>query len=104
MAFLLPTKQAEKLVMGSDALMVLDVLPDRPISATVSFVSPTVQFTPKEVETRKSARNSCFASKRKGSCSFAALREQSKDRLTGYRVCETRTRARMADKPSEQLC
>ena len=32
--------------------MVLDAIPEYVIPATVSFVSPEAQFTPKEVETR----------------------------------------------------
>ena len=52
MTFFLPTDQAGKVVIGADARIVLDALPGLPIPAKVSFVSPTAQFTPKEVETR----------------------------------------------------
>jgi HlyD family secretion protein len=37
--------------IGGDAEIVLDALPDRVVGATVSFVAPEAQFTPKEVET-----------------------------------------------------
>ncbi len=52
MTFFLPTAQAGKVAIGADARIVLDALPGLPIPAKVSFVSPTAQFTPKEVETR----------------------------------------------------
>ena len=51
MTFFLPTSQAGKVAIGADARILLDVRPDLPIPAKVSFVSPTAQFTPKEVET-----------------------------------------------------
>jgi HlyD family secretion protein len=51
MTFFLPTVQAGKVAIGADARIVLDALPGLPIPAKVSFVSPTAQFTPKEVET-----------------------------------------------------
>lgn len=52
MTFFLPMDQAGKVAIGADARIVLDALPGLPIPARVSFVSPTAQFTPKEVETR----------------------------------------------------
>jgi HlyD family secretion protein len=52
MTFFLPTDQAGKVAIGAEARIVLDALPGLPIPAKVSFVSPTAQFTPKEVETR----------------------------------------------------
>ena len=52
MTFFLPTTEAGKVAIGADARIVLDALPGLPIPAKVSFVSPTAQFTPKEVETR----------------------------------------------------
>lgn len=51
MTFFLPTTAAGKVAIGADARIVLDALPGLPIPAKVSFVSPTAQFTPKEVET-----------------------------------------------------
>ena len=52
MTIFLPTQQAGKVDIGTEARIVLDALPERPISARVSFVSAKAQFTPKEVETR----------------------------------------------------
>ena len=51
MTFFLPTTAAGKVAIGADARIVLDALPGLPIPAKVTFVSPSAQFTPKEVET-----------------------------------------------------
>lgn len=52
MTIFLPTSQAGRVSIGTDARIVLDVRPDISIPATVTFVSPEAQFTPKSVETR----------------------------------------------------
>jgi len=52
MTIFLPTLQAGRLRVGGEARIVLDAIPEYTIPATVSFVSPEAQFTPKEVETR----------------------------------------------------
>jgi len=52
MTIFLPTMQAGRLRINDQARIVLDAIPDYTIPATVSFVSPEAQFTPKEVETR----------------------------------------------------
>lgn len=51
MEIFLAAGDAGLLPLGSEARIVLDVLPDYAIPATVSFVSPEAQFTPKQVET-----------------------------------------------------
>lgn len=48
----LPAEQAGKVALGGEARILLDALPDLPIPATVSFVAPKAQFTPREVETK----------------------------------------------------
>jgi HlyD family secretion protein len=48
----LPTLSADKVKIGSDARIVLDAYPDRPIPAKVSFLADQAQFTPKMVETK----------------------------------------------------
>lgn len=60
MTFFLPTDEAGKVAIGGDARIVLDAVPDAPIPAKVSFVSPTAQFTPKEVETRSEREKLMF--------------------------------------------
>jgi HlyD family secretion protein len=52
MTIFLPTEQAGKINIGSDARILIDALPGVVIPATVSFVAPRAQFTPKEVETQ----------------------------------------------------
>ncbi len=52
MAIYLPTMQAGKVRVGSEARIILDALPDYVVPATVSFVAAEAQFTPKSVETR----------------------------------------------------
>lgn len=51
MEVFLPAREAGLLPIGAEARIVLDALPDYAIPATVSFVSPEAQFTPKHVET-----------------------------------------------------
>lgn len=48
----LPTLEAGRIKVGSEARIVLDAYPDRAIPATVSFVASEAQFTPKTVETQ----------------------------------------------------
>lgn len=49
----LNTEESGKVVIGDEARIVLDALPNIPIPARVAFVAPKNQFTPKEVETRE---------------------------------------------------
>ncbi|MCR9085713.1 MAG: efflux RND transporter periplasmic adaptor subunit [Rhodobacteraceae bacterium] len=51
MEVFLPAHEAGLLPIGAEARIVLDALPDYAIPASVSFVSPEAQFTPKQVET-----------------------------------------------------
>lgn len=48
----LPTAQAGLVDIGSEARIILDAIPDVAIPASVTFVSPLAQFTPKEIETK----------------------------------------------------
>lgn len=50
MEFFLPSSQVGRIAIGAEARVKLDVL-DVAVPATVSFVSPESQFTPKSVET-----------------------------------------------------
>ena len=56
----LPTESVGKVALGSEARIVLDAVPDYPIRAVVSFVSPNAQFTPKTVETAQERHNLTF--------------------------------------------
>jgi HlyD family secretion protein len=52
MDIFLPTEQAGKVKVGTEARIVLDAYPDHAIPAKVSFVASQAQFTPKTVETQ----------------------------------------------------
>jgi HlyD family secretion protein len=52
MTFFLPEKAAGRVALGSEARIVVDAAPDRPIPARISFVADVAQFTPKSVETK----------------------------------------------------
>ena len=56
----LPDRISGKIAMGSPARIVLDAAPDRPIVASVTFISPEAQFTPKTVETAEERYNLTF--------------------------------------------
>jgi HlyD family secretion protein len=48
----LPTLDAGRIRLGSEARIVLDAYPAHPIPAAVTFIASQAQFTPKEVETK----------------------------------------------------
>ena len=48
----LPTVEAGRVAIGSEARIVLDAYPDHVIPAKVVFIASQAQFTPKTVETR----------------------------------------------------
>jgi HlyD family secretion protein len=52
MEIYLPSNQAAALKLGDEGRITLDYLPDWTVPASVRFVSPEAQFTPKPVETR----------------------------------------------------
>lgn len=56
----LPAEVTGKLRIGSEARLVLDAAPQYPIGATVSYISPQAQFTPKTVETAEERHNLTF--------------------------------------------
>jgi HlyD family secretion protein len=51
MTVFLPTSEAGLVNVGSESRIVLDALPNIAIPASVTFISPEAQFTPKEIET-----------------------------------------------------
>jgi len=60
MTVFLPATDAGKLVIGSDARIVLDPIPQYVIPSRVSFVSAQAQFTPKAVETTEEREKLMF--------------------------------------------
>lgn len=51
MTIFLPTREAGRVALGTEARIVLDAAPEYVVPATVSFVAAEAQFTPKHVET-----------------------------------------------------
>ncbi|MGU3344870.1 HlyD family secretion protein [Pseudomonas monsensis] len=51
---------AGRLAVGDEARVLLDALPDKPLTAKISFVAGKSQFTPKEVETRDERQKLVF--------------------------------------------
>ncbi len=60
MEIFLPSEQAAGLKIGAEARLTVDFEPERALPATVSFVSPEAQFTPKQVETRSEREKLMF--------------------------------------------
>lgn len=60
MTFFLPSADAAKTAIGAPGRIVIDAIPDRPLPASVSFVSPRAQFTPKQVETQSERERMMF--------------------------------------------
>jgi HlyD family secretion protein len=56
----LPAAQAGRLKLGGEARVVLDPVPQYVVPATVRFVAPEAQFTPKTVETREEREKLVF--------------------------------------------
>jgi len=76
MTLFLPAADAGKVVIGSPARIVLDALPDQVLPASVTFVAPRAQFTPKEVETRSEREKLMFRVKVKVDATWLAQHEQ----------------------------
>ena len=84
MTIYLPTDKAGQVALGSEARIVLDALPGQAIPATVSFVAPKAQFTPREVETRTEREKLMFRLKIKPDPAWlAAHRDLAKGGMPG---------------------
>jgi HlyD family secretion protein len=60
MVIFLPETVVGRVALNGEARIVLDAAPDYVIPATVSYVSPQAQFTPKQVETRSAREKLSF--------------------------------------------
>ncbi|WP_142850622.1 HlyD family secretion protein [Telmatospirillum sp. J64-1] len=60
MTFFLPTAQAGRIAIGTEARIVLDAVPHYVIPARISFVADVAQFTPKTVETEEERQKLMF--------------------------------------------
>ena len=65
MNFFLPSEQAGRVALGSEARLILDAFPDYPIPARITYVAQTAQFTPKTVETESERQKLMFRVKAK---------------------------------------
>ena len=84
MTIFLPTDKAGQVMLGSEARIVLDALPGQAVPATVSFVAPKAQFTPREVETRTEREKLMFRIKVKADPAWlAAHRDLAKGGMPG---------------------
>ncbi|MBU3723904.1 MAG: HlyD family efflux transporter periplasmic adaptor subunit [Burkholderiaceae bacterium] len=81
MTIFLPTAEAGRVSLGAEARIVLDIRQDISIPATVSFVSPEAQFTPKTVETKSEREKLMFRVKIK--IPESLLRAHAKQVKTG---------------------
>lgn len=59
----LPMRDASRVSIGAESRIVLDAEPDVALPARLSFIAPTAQFTPKEVETRSEREKLTFRAK-----------------------------------------
>ena len=90
MTIFLPAADAGKVVIGSPARIVLDALPEQVLPATVTFVAPRAQFTPKEVETRSEREKLMFRVKVKVDATWLAQHEQiTKGGMPGLAYVQT---------------
>jgi HlyD family secretion protein len=62
MTIFLPTRDAGRLRLGSEARLVFDAAPQYVVPAIVTYVASDAQFTPKFVETQSERESSCFVS------------------------------------------
>ena len=81
MTFFLPTSEAGRLRIGSEARVVLDAAPQYVAPAEVSFVADVAQFTPKTVETAEERQKLMF--RVKAHIAPELLREHIQDVKTG---------------------
>lgn len=63
MTIFLPTEQAGRIGIGTEARIVLDAAPQFTIPATISYVADVAQFTPKSVETEIERQKLMFRAK-----------------------------------------
>jgi HlyD family secretion protein len=90
MTIFLPAADAGKVAIGSPARILLDALPDQVLPASVTFVAPRAQFTPKEVETRSEREKLMFRVKVKVDATWLAQHEQiTKGGMPGLAYVQT---------------
>jgi HlyD family secretion protein len=83
MTIYVPADVAGKLMMGDEARIIADPIPEYVFPATISFVATDAQFTPKSVETAEERQKLMFRVKLQGDPKFLA--EQHRMVKTGIR-------------------
>ncbi len=84
MTVYLPTDKAGQVALGAEARILLDALAEQAIPATVSFVAPKAQFSPREVETRSEREKLMFRIKLRADPAWlAAHRDLAKGGMPG---------------------
>jgi HlyD family secretion protein len=84
MTLFLPASQAGRLTINDDARIIVDAVPQYVFPATVSFVSPESQFTPKSVETQSEREQLYFRVKLQAPLSLLkGIEERVKTGLRG---------------------
>jgi len=83
MTIFLPTAQVGRVLVGSEARIILDAAPEYVLPANVSFVAAEAQFTPREVETRSEREKLMFRLKVKIDPALLLHREKVKTGLPG---------------------
>jgi HlyD family secretion protein len=79
----LPASAAGQLKIGDEARVVFDAAPEYVFPATISFVAPESQFTPKSVETQSEREQLYFRVKLKAPLPLLVTEEQVKTGLRG---------------------
>ncbi|MGM0583827.1 MAG: HlyD family secretion protein [Pseudomonadota bacterium] len=83
MEFFLPATAAPRVRLGDEARIVVDIMPHIAVPATVSFVAPQAQFTPKQVETIEERESLMFR-----------VRVRIPQELVGARLAQVKTGVR----------
>ncbi len=81
MTFFLPTGIAGKVQMGAEVKLVFDAVPEYAFNASVTFIDPVAQFTPKSVETQVEREKLMF--RIKANLNAEMLRKYISDVKTG---------------------
>ncbi len=93
----LPAPVAGRLKIGDEGRVVVDAAPEYVFPATVSFVAPELQFTPKTVEVQSEREQLVFRVKLQAPLQLLkGIEDQVKAGLRGSGLCEDRSRRRVA--------
>ena len=92
----LPGPQAGRLKIGDDARVVVDAAPEYVFPATVSFVAPKSQFTPKTVEVQSEREQLMFRVKLQAPPVAQGNGGSGQGGLSRHGLCEDRSLCELA--------